>query len=528
MDTDSRKPTDPYPAPETPAASAESATTSAPEATQTPRNWTTSYKWRIFIPTVVMVWLMMGAILIYQYNREVNYRTESVSAQLNLINTYLKEAYERKQDLHRILLFVDQYLDNSVIYENVRVSLYTKDGALIDYIGSPIPTVFNGRDPATELLGDSETQMDIREEVRQRNNLMFYKPDVTDDGEMFMRTALPNEVTLTDTIRSTKGMWLFIVILGVVCTVMIYLAVRMLSRNIVLLHNFASNAAAGREIDQTYAFPHDELGDISRQIISLYRSRTEAIAQVEREHDVALHAIEEKSRIKNQLTNNINHELKTPIGIIKGYIDTILTDRDKMPDETKYKFLERAQANVDRLCALLNDVSTMTRLEEGGEKIPVGEVDFHDLVYQLNSDFRAAYSQSGMTFSFDVPLGCKVKGNANVLTSLITNLMRNAMMHSHGTAMELRQVGESKDYYTFSFADNGIGVPRESLPHLFERFYRVDTGRSRKAGGSGLGLPIVRNVVVVLGGAISVKNRSTGGLEFTFTLPRWKSDSREG
>lgn len=485
-----------------------------------------SYKWRIFIPTVVMVWLMMGAILLYQYNREVNYRTESVGAQLGLINTYVKEAYERKENLRSILSFVSQYLDNS-IYENVRVTLYTKDGGLIDYIGRPIPTVFNGQDPATELLGDKSSILESREDARHRNNLIFYLPDVTEDGQVYMRTAMPNDVTLSETIRSTKGMWLFIVILGVVCTVMVYLAVRMLSRNILLLHHFATNAAAGREIDQSYAFPHDELGDISRQIISLYRSRTEAMAQVEREHEVAMHAIEEKSRIKSQLTNNINHELKTPIGIIKGYIDTILTDRDKMPDETKYKFLERASANVDRLCGLLNDVSTMTRLEEGGEKIPVSEVDFHDLVYQLNSDFRAAYSQSKMTFSFDIPLGCKVKGNANVLTSLITNLMRNAMMHSHGTAMELRQLSESKDYYTFSFADNGIGVPPESLPHLFERFYRVDTGRSRKAGGSGLGLPIVRNVVVVLGGAISVKNRSTGGLEFIFTLPKWKTDPRE-
>lgn len=95
-------------------------------------------------------------------------------------------------------------------------------------------------------------------------------------------------------------------------------------------------------------------------------------------------------------------------------------------------------------------------------------------------------------------------------------------MHSRGTAMSLKLLSESPKFYTFSFSDNGTGVPQESLPHLFERFYRVDTGRSRKAGGSGLGLPIVRNVIMVLGGAISVRNQSTGGLEFIFTLPKWQ------
>lgn len=338
---------------------------------------------------------------------------------------------------------------------------------------------------------------------------------------LYVRTGMPYNVTIADAISSASGLWIFILCLGVFCTVLVYLATRMLSRNIMLLHDFASRAASGNEIEHLYDFPHDELGDISRQIVSLYRSRFEAVSESSREHDIALHAVEEKARIKSQLTNNINHELKTPIGIIKGYLDTILSEPD-MPEPTKTKFLERAQANVNRLCGLLNDVSTMTRLEEGQEKIPSSEVDFHDLVFQLHSDYKQSNSGGNMKFTYDIPLGCKVKGNTNVLTSLLTNLIRNAVMHSRGTAMSLKLLSESPKFYTFSFSDNGTGVPQESLPHLFERFYRVDTGRSRKAGGSGLGLPIVRNVIMVLGGAISVRNQSTGGLEFIFTLPKWQ------
>lgn len=464
----------------------------------------------------------MGAMLIYQYRREMNYRMDSINSQLMLINRYVIDAYERDADLTPILDFLKKYLEDSM-YDDVRVSIYNANGNLVDYIGAPIPRMFNGKDPANELLDNKQLQQ-YQEKPHSTSRLFYYSAAKSDDGKLYVRTGLPNTVNVSDSMSVAKGLWVFSIVVGLVCTLIVFFATRKISRNIILLHHFVTRAASGQEIDQTYQFPHDELGDISRQVVNLYKSRSEAVVQVEREHEIAMSAVEEKARIKNQLTNNINHELKTPIGIIKGYIDTILTDRDNMPDATKYKFLERAQANVDRLCGLLNDVSTMTRLEEGGEKIPVGEVDFHDLVFQLKNDFNSAYPDSKMTFSYNVPIGCKVKGNSNVLTSLLSNLIRNAMMHSRGTEMSLSLLGQTKDFYSFSFADNGIGVPPESIPHLFERFYRVDNGRSRKAGGSGLGLPIVRNVIMVLGGAISAKNRSTGGLEFIFTLPRWKEE----
>ncbi len=478
--------------------------------------------WRIFIPTVAMVWLLMAGILVYQYKREVNYHTENINSQLRIINRYIVDSYEREADLERMMGFLDHYFENTMFNE-IRVSIYNATGDLLYYIGRPIPKEFNGEDPITETRED-ERKLGYdpdSDSNNQKNQLFYYKATKSSDGMLYVRTGMPYNVTIADAISAASGLWIFILCLGIFCTVLVYLATRMLSRNIMLLHDFASRAASGNEIEHLYDFPHDELGDISRQIVSLYRSRLEAVSESSREHDIALHAVEEKARIKSQLTNNINHELKTPIGIIKGYLDTILSEPD-MPAATKKKFLERAQANVNRLCVLLNDVSTMTRLEEGQEKIPTSEVDFHDLVFQLHSDYKQSNSGGNMKFTYDIPLGCKVKGNANVLTSLLTNLIRNAVMHSRGTAMSLKLLSESPQFYTFSFSDNGTGVPQESIPHLFERFYRVDTGRSRKAGGSGLGLPIVRNVVMVLGGAISVRNQSSGGLEFIFTLPKWQ------
>ncbi len=130
-----------------------------------------------------------------------------------------------------------------------------------------------------------------------------------------------------------------------------------------------------------------------------------------------------------------------------------------------------------------------------------------------------------MQFSFDIPLDCYVSGNYGLLNGMICGLIRNASMYSNGTRICLKLISESDRFYMFAFFDNGMGVPEEHIPHLFERFYRVDNGRSRKQGGTGLGLPIVRSTVITLGGTISVHNRSTGGLEFIFSLPKWTGEN---
>ena len=126
-----------------------------------------------------------------------------------------------------------------------------------------------------------------------------------------------------------------------------------------------------------------------------------------------------------------------------------------------------------------------------------------------------------MSFEFDIPVDCEVSGNYNLLNGMICGLIRNSALHSGGTEIGLKLLSENERFYVFSFYDNGNGVGEEHIPHLFERFYRVDTGRSRKVGGTGLGLPIVKSTIVSLGGTVSVRNRSNGGLEFIFTLPKW-------
>jgi two-component system OmpR family sensor kinase/two-component system phosphate regulon sensor histidine kinase PhoR len=129
-----------------------------------------------------------------------------------------------------------------------------------------------------------------------------------------------------------------------------------------------------------------------------------------------------------------------------------------------------------------------------------------------------------MEFSYDLPLQLPVRGNANLLSAMLMNLARNAANYSGGDQCALEAIeSNDRDYFHFCFYDNGSGVPEEALPRLFDRFYRVDSGRARKSGGTGLGLAIVYNTVTAHGGTISCANRPGAGLEIRFTLPKLKN-----
>ena len=339
-----------------------------------------------------------------------------------------------------------------------------------------------------------------------------------------MFSALPFDAEVSDALEVDSMVWLVMASCIIMTILVSYYFTRRLSRSVTLLKDFAYRAATGGHFTGIDKFPRNELGDISREIVTLYRERENAMEQIRRERKVAIHAIEEKARVTRQMSNNINHEIKTPVGIVRGYLESILGDPD-MDAETRTRFLERMLSNIDRLTNLLNDVSTMTRLENGTDKIALSKVDMYDLVYQIDYDMGANNLAGNMQFSFDVPLDCYVTGNYGLLNGMICGLIRNSAMYSNGTKICFKLISESERFYMFAFFDNGVGVAEEHIPHLFERFYRVDTGRSRKQGGTGLGLPIVRSTVITLGGTISVHNRSTGGLEFIFSLPKWTGDN---
>lgn len=488
-----------------------------------------NYQWRLFIPLVALLWFIIATLVYYQYRREVEYKKEIITSQLTSINKRIITAYERNYNLKQFLEFIGQYYENTV-YDDIMISVFDATGNVLYQVGLPIRQLTDDNEDVPEMrqLREQGEGYALRANLVYPDKMFFYAANKSADGCIYIHTAMPFTVSLSSALGTEPIMWFIIITLAVLVTLIAFFSTRYISRNVVLLRDFANRAATNRNFVAVSEFPHDELGDISRQIVRMYREKDRAMAKSEHEHQVALRATQEQARIKRQLTNNINHELKTPVGVIKGYIDTILSSPE-MPEDMRNRFLVKAQENVERLCSLLNDVSTMTRLEESVNEIPTTEIDYHDLVYDVSNDLDVSHINGDMSFNFDIPFDCKIRGNYTLLTAMLYNLIRNSANYSHGTEIELKLVGEDDDFYKFSFADDGIGVDEEHMPHLFERFYRVDAGRTRKSvasGGTGLGLPIVKNTVTSLGGSISVSNGQLGGLEFVYTLPKNKPFKR--
>lgn len=488
-----------------------------------------SYQWRLFLPLATILCIVFGLIIYYQYKREADYRAQIFGSELEMIDNRILNAYDEDVNLRTFLNFIQKFFKGSV-FEGVRVSVYF-DGQLQYSLGTPIPIDNDGLTLRGYGLDNSPTEGSERKIIAGRTvgsdedgNCYLFSKTKSSDGRVTVRTAMPYSDNVHDAIDVDTTVWL--VIIGCLLTTLLvtYYFTSILSRNVVLLKDFAYRATTGGRFSGEDKFPRNELGEISREIIKLYRERLKAMELIKKERKIAINAIKEKVKITRQLTNNINHEIKTPVGIIRGYLESIIADPE-MDTATRNRFLDRMLMNVERLTDLLNDVSTMTRLENGADMIAVEKIDMHDLVYQIESDLPANNLSGNLEFSFDIPFECNVSGNYNLIQGMICGLIRNAALHSGGTEIGLRMISENKRFYVFSFYDNGNGVSSEHIPHLFERFYRVDTGRSRKMGGTGLGLPIVKSTIISLGGTISVHNRSTGGLEFIFTLPKWTEEN---
>lgn len=229
---------------------------------------------------------------------------------------------------------------------------------------------------------------------------------------------------------------------------------------------------------------------------------------------------EKNKLLKQQMSNNITHELRTPVSSIRGYIETILSCRSLSPEKQHY-FLERAHAQVVRLTDLIRDVALISKTEEAPETMPREEIDINSVVADIVEELRGQLSESKMKVTDEIPPHTSINGNYALVYSIFRNLMENSIRYSgEGTEIGIERYNEDKEYYYFRFYDTGVGVPEEHLSRLFERFYRVTEGRTRDCGGTGLGLSIVRNAVLFHSGNISVRNRKDGGLEFLFSLHR--------
>lgn len=229
---------------------------------------------------------------------------------------------------------------------------------------------------------------------------------------------------------------------------------------------------------------------------------------------------EEQARLKRQLTQNIAHELKTPVSSIQGYLETIISNPN-IPQENVRVFLERSYAQSNRLTFLLRDISVLTRMDEAPELVEKEQINLSKIVENILNEVALGLEEKHITVVNKLPSEVILTGSSSLLYSIFRNLTDNAIAYAgNDIQITINCFREDEKFYYFSFSDTGVGVPEEHLNRLFERFYRVDKGRSRKLGGTGLGLAIVKNAVLFHGGTIFAKNMPKGGLEFVFTLKK--------
>lgn len=474
------------------------------------RNSLYNHQTRLFLLIVIFTWILAATFFALQYTREREFKIKMLDSHLQVVNMHILNRLEKGEPLYI------ESVKNIFKDDSLRVTIVDFDGKV-------------KFDTSGEVVTDHSTRKEIDDALKYGNGFTLRRLSEVNDKEYFysatkgdsliVRSALPYNLTLVETLKvDPVYVWVIGIISAILC-IIAFFATKRIGQSVRNLRDFADQAEKGNILDyNTDSFPGDELGEISSHIINLYKNLQKANKERDTNIQNALHQEQEKIRIKHQLTNNINHEIKTPVHAIQGCLETIVTNKDRLDKETIVSLVGKSYNHVIRLCELLQDIATITHLGDGDREIERVPVSINKIISGIKNEIALLPPEKQMRVNVTLYPGIVINGNADLLEAIFRNIVNNAIAYSGGRDIFIESVEETEDYYKFVIYDNGIGVDEEHLPRLFERFYRIDSGRSRKLGGTGLGLAIVKNSVIFHGGTISIRNRHKGGLEFTFTL----------
>lgn len=225
-------------------------------------------------------------------------------------------------------------------------------------------------------------------------------------------------------------------------------------------------------------------------------------------------------QVRTDFAANVSHELKTPLTSIKGFVETLQNGAIRNP-EMADKFLRIIMLEADRLTRLINDILSITKMESGKDEVPPERVRLDKIAHDICDMLSILASEKGVTIHSrlnDQP--SYVMGNPDHVEQMMINLVENAIKYNKQGGSVTVSVFNSDNTVNLLVGDTGIGISEEHLPRMFERFYRVDKGRSRSMGGTGLGLAIVKHIVRKMDGMIEVRSKLGEGTEFLISLPR--------
>lgn len=571
---------------------------------------------RLFWSVFVMFLGFTVCFLLFQYQREREFAQEKLN---NVLSNYNYQLYRRTQQTSDIDRSVKQFIEE-IPQKDLRVTIINPEGkVLFDNSGAE---EFNNHNDRSEVrkarLYNEGFAIRMSESTGRR---YFYS--ASNIGGYIYRSALPYDPFVKSALSTDKDFIYFMVLMTLIFFFVLSRFTFSIGRTISKLRDFALNIEKDKMPETDYIFPNDELGDISRNIVTLYHRQQKAkdelsmereklikhfqyakegfamftadgreilsnilfiqfsnlisdnqirqtedvvdiqelepvkaflnknipntnrkrkvlresvtvdkngkifliecILFLDNSYEISINDIsrqEEESRMKRQLTQNVAHELKTPVSSIQGYLETIISNPELAEDKRQF-FLERCYSQSTRLTDLLRDISVLNRLDEASELFDLADINIQKLINEIQKECSKEMEEKQITSEITLPGNPTVYGNYSLMYSIFRNLYDNAIAYAgEGIKITINCYKEDPKFYYFSFADNGSGIAEEHINRIFERFYRVDKGRSRKAGGTGLGLSIVKNGVNFHKGQISAKSSPGKGVTFFFTLKK--------
>jgi signal transduction histidine kinase len=295
-----------------------------------------------------------------------------------------------------------------------------------------------------------------------------------------------------------------------------WLASRLAARPLRAMTESATRIARGDYAIAPSTSP-DDFGVLSRTLASLAAQLEAKLGELTEERD----RVSKLLVIRRDFIANASHELRTPVTAIQGYAETLLGS--PVDDATRKQFLEIIHRHSLRLAALVEDLLELSELEARPPEQTVRErVEVSGIAEHVRDTLRERATQRGATVQVAIAPEAAVCGDPTGVEQVLENLTDNAIKYGRDSGGRVRVTGERRgDRVVLEVADDGPGIPAEHLPRLFERFYRVDAGRSREQGGTGLGLAIVKHLVESMGGTITVASTPGNGTKFTIDLPAW-------
>lgn len=291
-----------------------------------------------------------------------------------------------------------------------------------------------------------------------------------------------------------------------------YLLEKYIYNKIKLIYKLIHNLKLGKDLKEALGEykSSDPIGDVEQEV-------KEWAGAKKKEIDL----LKKQEQFRREFLSNVSHEFKTPLFAIQGYIETLqdcLTDDPEMAA----KFLKKAQNNVDRLSYLINDLDSISKLETGEIPINYQKFDFVPLAKEVMDSLEDSATNRNIKLSFKEKYNAPtlVKADREKVRQILINLVQNSIKYGNDNGSTAIKIFELHDQFLIEVTDNGIGIEEKHLTRLFERFYRIDSHRSRKEGGTGLGLAIVKHILEAHQQTISVRSTPNIGTTFAFTLAK--------